>query len=233
LPSLLVDVADNQKLVAKELECRGCAIHAGDSTISSAVIAARLKGLIGSPELRQSLSRRSHELVDSYGARRVVSVLCGPIAIRLRRARSDDARLVWEWANDPEVRAASFSSAPIPWEAHARWFEEKSQNGMNLFLIAEDGDGRAFGQIRFDFDETDAQLSFSIAREKRGLGLASSIVQEGVREVWAQTSCARVHAFVKAGNASSARTFLKAGFKCEGLQKIQDNDALHFVCARG
>ena len=115
LPSLLVDVADNQKPLAQELDRRGCAIHVGDSTVTSAVIANRLNELISSFELRQSLSRQSRALVDGYGAARVVAVLRGRPSLRLVALRRD-GRLLWEWANDPEVRAASFSSAPVSWE---------------------------------------------------------------------------------------------------------------------
>src|SRR4029077_17933071 len=56
LPALLVDVADNQSALARELDRRGCAVHMGDRTVSVEKIAEQLKRLVGSRELRQSLS---------------------------------------------------------------------------------------------------------------------------------------------------------------------------------
>jgi UDP-2,4-diacetamido-2,4,6-trideoxy-beta-L-altropyranose hydrolase len=38
--------------------------------------------------------------------------------ITLKRATQEDCRLIWKWANDPDVRAASFSSKPIPYDTH-------------------------------------------------------------------------------------------------------------------
>jgi UDP-2,4-diacetamido-2,4,6-trideoxy-beta-L-altropyranose hydrolase len=228
VPSLLIDVADNQQAIAEELNRNGCAIHIGDASITSSSIGLHLRELIRSSELRQSLSMRSRELVDGHGAERVVSALRENVTIRLRHAHANDAQLLWEWANDPDVRAASFSSAPIPWETHEKWFGEKSRDKQNLFLIAEDLEGHAIGQIRFDLDGGDAYLNFSLAKEKRGSGLATPLVKKAMRELWVDTRCARVHAFVKPQNPASAKTFLNAGFTCAGLEQVRGHDALHF-----
>jgi UDP-2,4-diacetamido-2,4,6-trideoxy-beta-L-altropyranose hydrolase len=233
LPALLVDVADNQSELARELDRRGCAVHVGDRTVSVEKIAAQLKRLVGSQDLRQSLSRCSRELVDGDGALRVVSVLRGTEGVRLRRARADDIRLLWEWANDPEVRAASFSSAPIPWETHVAWFAEKVGQNRSLLFIAENEEGIAFGQIRFDLKGGEAELNLSLVKEKRGIGLAVPLIEAGVREVLAGTQCERVHAFVKPQNAASARAFEKAGFVRVGVEQVRENSAVHFICICG
>ncbi len=143
LPSLLIDVAANQTALAVDLDRRGCAIHLGDHTVSAEKIAQQLQRLLRSHELRRSLSQRSRELVDGDGASRVVSALReygsrDSEGLHLRRARADDIRILWEWANDSEVRAASFSSAPIPWETHVAWFTEKMAPARSLIFIAED-----------------------------------------------------------------------------------------------
>jgi UDP-2,4-diacetamido-2,4,6-trideoxy-beta-L-altropyranose hydrolase len=233
LPALLVDVADNQSELARELDRRGCAIHLGDRTVSVEKIAEQLKRLVRSQELRQSLSLRSRELVDGDGAMRVVSVLRGTEGVRLRRARADDIRLLWEWANDPEVRAASFSSAPIPWETHVAWFAEKVGRNRSLLFIAENEEGIAFGQIRFDLKGGEAELNLSLAKEKRGIGLAVPLIEAGVRELLAGNECERVHAFVKPQNAASARAFEKAGFVRVGVEQVRENSAVHFICICG
>jgi UDP-2,4-diacetamido-2,4,6-trideoxy-beta-L-altropyranose hydrolase len=233
LPALLVDVASNQTALAMELDRRGCAVHAGDRTVPVEKLAAQLKRLIGSGELRQSLSRRSRELVDGNGARRVASVLRGTEGWQLRRVRADDRELLWEWANDPEVRAASFSSAPIPWETHVAWFAEKFGQGRSIMLIAEDEKGAPFGQIRFDFkSDGEAELNISLARESRGCGLGVRVIEAGVRELYAAVECLRVNAFVKPENAASARAFEQAHFVRVGTERVRGNDAVHYVYRR-
>src|SRR5688572_503987 len=56
--------------------------------------------------------------------------------IRLRRARTSDNALVWQWANDPTVREASFSSAPIRWEDHVKWFDDRLADEASAIYIA-------------------------------------------------------------------------------------------------
>jgi UDP-2,4-diacetamido-2,4,6-trideoxy-beta-L-altropyranose hydrolase len=90
LPSLLIDVADNQSEVAKALHQRGCAVHIGDHAVSAEIVSKKLKWLAENHELRQSLARRSRELVDGKGATRVISILRGASSLQLRHAHDED-----------------------------------------------------------------------------------------------------------------------------------------------
>ena len=76
LPAIIIDVAENQRPVAQELSRLGVAIHAGSvQDMTSETIAAKLKLLLDSAELRAEMSRRGRELVDGRGADRVVSAM--------------------------------------------------------------------------------------------------------------------------------------------------------------
>jgi len=238
LPALLIDVADNQTALAAELERRGCAIHVGDKNVSPEKIAESLKRLVDSLELRQSLAASSRQLVDGNGARRVVSALRGVPGLRLRPVRPEDSRLLWEWANDAEVRAASFSSAAIPWERHVGWFAEKlrasaipSEKGSVIF-IGEDELGTPLGQIRFDaMMEVDGnwELDVSVASAARGRGLGSALIERGVQEFLRNHQGARVHAFVKPQNAASVKAFEDAGFTRAGTGQTRGHIAIHLI----
>ncbi len=230
LPALLIDVAANQTALAQELHRRECAIHVGDRNVSARKIADEFSRLVSSLELRQSLSHRSRALVDGKGAARVVSSLRNDKSVRLRRVRADDIHLLWKWANDPEVREASFSAASIPWEAHVAWFQEKF--GSSFMLVCENEQGVPFAQVRFDLNGSEAELNISISKEKRGCGLAVPVIEAAVRELFANNDCKRVHAFVKRGNEPSARAFKRAGFVPMGVKEVRGNTALHFVWAR-
>jgi UDP-2,4-diacetamido-2,4,6-trideoxy-beta-L-altropyranose hydrolase len=236
LPVLLVDVAANQTALAKELARRGCAIHIGDQCVSSARIANELQRLCSDQQGRRILSERSQEFVDGKGAPRVVSVLRGIPSLRLRPARRDDRRLLWEWANDPEVRAASFSPDPIPWETHVAWFDEKIESAENaverksLILIAEDEDATPIGQIRFDArPDGEWDTDVSIARAMRGRGMAGELIKLGLRTITAESHNQRIHAFVKPGNAASVKAFERAGLKLVGTENIRGHAAIHLV----
>jgi UDP-2,4-diacetamido-2,4,6-trideoxy-beta-L-altropyranose hydrolase len=243
LPALLLDVAANQSAVARELDRKGCAIHVGDHTVSAKRIAGELARLVHSPELRRSLSENARKLVDGRGAERVASVLRGEdldfcdasprdshMNLRLRSASANDGRLLWEWANDPKARAASFSSEPISWETHAAWLAEKLGHNGTLIWIAENEDGTPCGQIRFDArPDGEWEVDISVAKTMRGRGLASRLITLGASAILKEHPDPKVHAFIKPDNSASARAFEKAGFKRLGIEKIRGHAAIHFV----
>jgi UDP-2,4-diacetamido-2,4,6-trideoxy-beta-L-altropyranose hydrolase len=77
LPSVLLDLAGNQTPVAIELERRGCALYAGNGdSFSSDGLAKSVENLLSSRQ-RELLSQRSRQLVDGFGAERVVSGMRG------------------------------------------------------------------------------------------------------------------------------------------------------------
>jgi RimJ/RimL family protein N-acetyltransferase len=150
----------------------------------------------------------------------------------LRRATVGDTRLLWEWANDPVARSASFSSSPIPWETHEAWFAEKLSQEKCLILIAEDEEGSPLGQIRFDARPNgDCEVDVSVDPAKRGQGRAAALIRRGVQTVLRQKRCLRIHAFVKPENQASGRAFESAGFESLGEMDANGHPAVHYVCA--
>jgi UDP-2,4-diacetamido-2,4,6-trideoxy-beta-L-altropyranose hydrolase len=232
LPALLVDVAENQTQVAAELERRGCAIHVGDRSVTAEQLAEALMALARSEDQRRSLSRKSRELVDGKGAERVVTALRGDGRLRLRDANTEDRQMLWEWANDADVRAASFSTAAIPWEAHVHWLSNKLGDKTSLIFVAEDEQGTPVGQIRFDIDGREAEVNISLAKEKRGHGFAVPAIEAAVRGLFAEVDCDVVHAFVKPENIASTKAFERAGFLLTGNKTVRGSLALHFICKR-
>jgi len=231
LPALLVDAANNQTQVAAELQRRGCAIHVGDRGVTPENLAESLGSLIRSEDLRRTLAHNSRNLGDGKGAERIVSVLRAK-QLRLRHVRTEDCQMLWKWANDPYVRAASFSTAAIPWAVHVSWFSSKIGDKKSRIFIAEDDQGNPVGQIRFDIDGREAEMNISLAKEKRGSGFAVPAIEAAVHELLAEVDCDRVHAFVKPENIASMKAFQKAGFVQTGRKTVRGSLALHFVCSR-
>ena len=231
VPSLLVDVAENQKAVAKQLDRFGCAIHVGDQTVSAEELAKQLRRLCEDRELRSVLSERSRELVDGKGASRVASSMLATNGLRLRSVAAEDCRLLWEWANDPEVRASSFSASPIPWEDHVRWFQQKLADSGSRIFVAENESGDPIGQIRFDQrQDEDWEVDVSIAREMRGQGLAGELIWGAVERMQRELPKATIHAFVKPSNAASIKAFERAAFRRLGMEAAIAESAVHLVC---
>lgn len=235
LPSLLIDIADNQTAVAREMHRRECAIHVGDRTVKPQALAQALHFLVSDVERRRLLSENSRALVDGRGAARVVSILRGSGVLQLRAAREGDCRLLWEWANDPDVRAASFSSDPIPWETHLSWFtaklgESRSSAAKCRMFVAEDEEGLPIGHIRFEMraDET-WEVSISLSSRIRGRGLASELIETGVRELMKSNGSSRIHAYVKPENVPSVKSFERARFERLGVEQIRGRAVVHLT----
>ena len=230
LPALLLDLAANQTAVAEKLDTELCAIHVGNGTVESEELAEAVQSLGQSYQLRKTLSHHSRRLVDGDGPRRVVSALRDKCRLRLRRATRDDRELLWHWANDPLVRAASFSPEPIPWETHTVWFENKISQPTTEIFIAEDEAGQPAGQIRFDLRaDGDWEAGVSIAEQVRGRGLAGELIGLGIESLRQKDRNARIHALVKTSNIASMRGFERSGFRRLGVEMVQGQEALHLL----
>ena len=76
LPSILLVLADNQRLVAVELSRMGIAIDASQNEQSTwDGIGETVRSLLLSGECRKEMSRRGSELVDGCGAERVMAAM--------------------------------------------------------------------------------------------------------------------------------------------------------------
>jgi UDP-2,4-diacetamido-2,4,6-trideoxy-beta-L-altropyranose hydrolase len=228
LPAILVDVAANQTALAQELSRRHCAIHLGrPEDFTPVQLASQLESLLNSWETRDALSVRCRELVDGKGAQRVVSAMRS--AIRLRPMRENDSRLLWEWANDPQVRAAAFSQGPIPWEEHRVWFASKMRDPDCRILVAEDSQGRPVGQFRVDWrTDQDGEIDVSVSSECRGEGYGAVLIDFGVSSAFKEKG-ERLHAIVKEENQASRRSFEQAGFTALGEERVHGERAIHYI----
>lgn len=229
LPGILVVLADNQRSVAQWLDARGVAINLGwHENLSIGKIAEALGQLLDSSEKRLAMVQCSRELVDGEGANRALRHMKGT-QLRLRTVKEEDCRLLWEWANDPDVREASFSSTPIPWEQHVEWVKTKLNDPNCIFYIATNENGTPFGPVRYDIDGNEATVSINIDRKFRGQGYASTLIQLSTQKVFADSGVRLIHAYTKRDNKASVRAFEKAGYKKMGMKVVQGHNAVHLI----
>jgi UDP-2,4-diacetamido-2,4,6-trideoxy-beta-L-altropyranose hydrolase len=150
--------------------------------------------------------------------------------LSLRQVMEEDGSLLWKWANEPTVRAVSFSSQPISWSQHLEWFNRKLKDLNCYFFIAIDRDKIPIGQIRFDREEEDsAVISITIAPEKRGFGYGSLAINLAVNEIFHKTYIHQIVALIKSENLASIRVFEKIGFQNAGTIFVQGCLALKYV----
>ena len=82
--------------------------------------------------------------------------------VRLRPAIASDCERVWVWRNDPETRAASLDTEPIPWEVHEPWFNETLRRpDRRVYIVV--ADGRDAGAVRLDVADAEARVNIHLA----------------------------------------------------------------------
>ncbi|MFA6039775.1 MAG: UDP-2,4-diacetamido-2,4,6-trideoxy-beta-L-altropyranose hydrolase [Candidatus Peribacteraceae bacterium] len=232
VPTLSIILADNQVAVAEGMAAAGCSVSLGwHDKITQEKLRTQVQSLAKDQQRRELMAETGRALVDGYGADRVLMHLLGN-PLRLRRARPEDAKLLWKWANDPQTRSASFSTDSISWERHQAWFAERLRDPGTMLLLAFDKEDDPVGYVRFETKE-ETFLSIAVAPDRRGQRHGTHILREGLRSFFQGNPNATVHAYVKEGNEASAALFLKGGFTEHPLDARKEDPRRHFTAQRG
>ncbi|MFH1443922.1 MAG: GNAT family N-acetyltransferase [Candidatus Peregrinibacteria bacterium] len=150
--------------------------------------------------------------------------------LHLRPVTQEDSRLLWEWANDPVVRAVSFSTDVIPWDKHEQWLKRKLQDEHCRMYIALNEESTPVGQIRFDIrEDNEAEVDVHLAPALRGKGYGTALITEGLCAFFASSDAQTAHSFIKEDNLASRNVFLKAGFVEQKKEHMHEQEVYHFT----
>lgn len=148
----------------------------------------------------------------------------------LRPAEMDDCQLIWEWANDPEVRRQSFSPEYIPWEKHVAWYRNiMASSDCDLFIVCNSGN-EPIGQVRFECSNESAVISGSVDRRHRNLRFASAVIKGACCRVFKKKRISVIDAYVRPENIMSVKLLERAGFVSQNKNGHNDegSNRLHF-----
>jgi RimJ/RimL family protein N-acetyltransferase len=149
--------------------------------------------------------------------------------MHLRTAHIEDARLLYDWANDLEVRDMALSSDPIDWASHIKWLEKKL-NDANTYIYIAMEDNEPIGQIRFDIiNDTEAHIDIHTKPGIRGKGVGSCIIDLGVNRFFSDSRVNTIHAVIKQQNTKSRCVFSKAGFKDVQKKSINGEECILMI----
>lgn len=138
--------------------------------------------------------------------------------MELRPATSSDRDRLFRWANDPDTRTASFNTGPIAWDTHVAWFARRLADPDTRIFIAE-VDGTPVGQVRFQRDAAEWEISIVVAPDARGKGFAVEMIRGGTALV-----DGKVIAKIKTDNTRSIRAFSAAGYE---LAESRDGEVVY------
>ena len=141
------------------------------------------------------------------------------LLIKIREATDSDTKLIFNWSNDPLVRAQSFYSNAIEFENHENWFKEKLQNDNSLLLINNFGENN-IGLVRFELENDKCTVGILIDEKFRGKGFSSLMLINSSTYYFNRFSTP-IFADIKESNTASIRSFEKAGYSF--FNKIEVN----------
>ncbi len=223
LPSLMLVIAENQRMTAEAVAAAGAArLIAGPREGLAGQIAAALKDLASDAAALRDLSSKAAGICDGRGSDRVGLALVPPgqakdgrrVALRLATAEDEDR--VLEWQSHPTTRRFSRNPA-IPTAAeHHQWFTARLADPeclLSLIIL----DGAPAGVLRLDSRAPATQapeapvfeISILVAPDYRGLGIAL----EALHYLRRWQGAATIAATVLAGNDASAALFRAAGYQ--------------------
>lgn len=231
-PTLVLILADNQRYSAEQIKEQGAGESLGQAgNISTESLAKAIALLMKDFNLRTRISRNARQIVDGQGAQRVVASIqeAGASGLKLRPVTQKDCRMLWEWANDPVARSASFSSEFISWEDHVKWFRTKLSDPNCYYYTLLSEEGVPVGQVRFDTSGNEAENSISIAPNFRGRGYGAEGIRIASERLFQETTITRIYALVKPSNKASICAFREAGYKMAGTKVVKGHKALQMV----
>ncbi len=231
VPTIAISIVENQRPAARRLGELQATVSFDLESMNAAQLARAVEQLMLSTEMRARMAAGGRNIIDGRGAARVVHAMRQSHQLLLREAGMDDAHILWEWANDADVRRVFFHQAAIPWEAHAQWLTDKLHRDDHLLLIAEQ-DGVPVGQIHYEIQSSHAVVFVSLERGVRGHGLGSSLIRLGSERIFLAHGIESIHAYTQPDNQGSIEAFQSAGFEAAGPALVHGNEALHFIHQR-
>jgi len=212
LPTICIAVSNNQQANGEVMAAAGAHVFMGArEQVSVEQLRDAVGFVVGNFYLRQSLAKRSRQLVDGRGALRVAVALAGAV-LKLRLATPDDAQLLFDGRNAEAVRRWSLDSGAIDWSQHVNWLEASLRNPQRLLLVAEADDGPV-GVLRYDLRSFEAEVSLYLFEGHFGLGWGRALLAQGeafVSAHWPQMTA--ITAQVLPANRPSMNVFRDAGF---------------------
>ena len=140
--------------------------------------------------------------------------------IKIRSAKENDSKDIFEWRNDEITRQMSHTSEIIEWENHSRWYSNSLNSENRILLICEDNRNEKIAIIRFDISKSNAIISINLNPNQRGKGLAKPCLIRSIDFFSTEyIGIKNLIADIKEDNVASQKTFLGIGFAKYNLKE--------------
>ncbi|WP_210498442.1 UDP-2,4-diacetamido-2,4,6-trideoxy-beta-L-altropyranose hydrolase [Vibrio crassostreae] len=181
LPSILIPLADNQKMICEQLTVHGAILKVALDDIDTQLLLTYQKALSQWNDLYTS----NLKLCDGLGIRRIaleIQQLVDPqlsSQLKLSLATHSGIRQVYEWQCHPKTREFALNRTVPTWEEHQNWMQRKLASNADFFYLVEDKvTGEKLGVLRLDRLEAKSYLvSIFVAPTSYGRGVATAALK--------------------------------------------------------
>lgn len=127
--------------------------------------------------------------------------------MKLRLAKIEDAKILFDWRNDKLTRLSSHNTNEISFENHIEWLENSLKSSSRKIYIAEINQ-IPVGTIRTDIlNDKEVEVAYTVSPSSRGNGVATKMLNKLCGE-----SKTVFYAEIKTDNIASLKATQKAGF---------------------
>ena len=131
--------------------------------------------------------------------------------IKIRKAKKEDSKKIWEIRNQPISRKYSGNPEKILFKKHKPWFVKKYFSGEdNHCFILEDESDLVIGYCRLDFNDDYYVVSIALDAGFQGKGLGHYFLNEVLRQFHKEKN---ILAEMQKDNLPSIKLFQKNNFK--------------------
>lgn len=233
VPMITFILAENQIPVAEGIAKEGFAINLGGfEGFNTKTTSYEIYSLIQSKERRLNMAQKGKTGIKGTSREILYDILLSSM-ISIRPVQEYDCELIWKWANDPDVLAASFCSDVIPLKDHKIWFYSKLNDPCSNQYIGYNKDKQPIGQIRFDkVEEREYEIDISIDKLFRARGYGTTLIRHAICALNNNLELDVIHAHVKFNNRASRNVFIKAGFISDNNTIIKNIECYHLKWKR-
>jgi UDP-4-amino-4,6-dideoxy-N-acetyl-beta-L-altrosamine N-acetyltransferase len=165
LPSLIIEIADNQAPNARAWQEQGAAVNLGLlEKLTPQALFQQMISLIQDPARRKAMSEAGQRSVDGQGVQRVAKILEGitrerTVNINLRQdfdltsvrlknfVHLTEKEMIRNWRNDPEIRKWMFTDHLITPDEHDHFIDKLMVDDQNFYWLVQNKEGQYLGVI--------------------------------------------------------------------------------------
>ena len=158
--------------------------------------------------------------------------------VTLRPLQLEDAELVVQWRNDPEIRKQLFSQEPLTIESHLEWFRRPKSNRLDFVICLHESE-RPIGTVNYthiDFQNGKAESGKMLGdRTQWGKGLAKEAFRLWLAFGFESLNLTYIYVRILSGNLRNIKLNERLGFQVERVlpKEYQRGDKFYDVVVMG